>query len=259
MNIMDYKAPCGTVIIPGTRTKLYLVCSCDVAVWPDFKPVDPASPGDGITLDGDIVLKPGKKWAVIDIISDTGNIKNTMVGQKGGKNFTNSLDYKLMKTIGADEWAQLHANGCFVGMIASKNGTLRVFGAPDMPAWIESAAGDGGLANDSEAAWTFQIMDNTGGVCPVYQGSLDISTTNPEITSALTASGAESTPFSYSITATNSPTSYGATGLPAGLSVNSSTGAITGTPTAAGSYNVTISASNADGSDSRNLVITIVP
>ena len=44
------------------------------------------------------------------------------------------------------------------------------------------------------------------------------------ITSATTASGTVGTAFAYQITATNSPTSYGATGLPAGLSVNTSTG-----------------------------------
>jgi predicted outer membrane repeat protein len=41
--------------------------------------------------------------------------------------------------------------------------------------------------------------------------------------------------------------SYGATGLPAGLSVDATTGAITGTPTSAGTYSVTISATDNGG------------
>lgn len=81
----------------------------------------------------------------------------------------------------------------------------------------------------------------------------------PVINSPLTASGTVGTPFSYAITATNAPISYGATGLPSGLTVNSATGAITGTPTAAGTFNVTLSATNASGTGTATLVLTISP
>ncbi len=78
----------------------------------------------------------------------------------------------------------------------------------------------------------------------------------PELTSPLTASGQVGVAFSYQITAANAPTSYNATGLPSGLSINTATGEITGTPVAAAATNVTISAVNANGSDSDTLVIT---
>lgn len=100
--------------------------------------------------------------------------------------------------------------------------------------------------NDSnENPYTFAIQ-GTGVALPV-------------ITSPLTASGNETVAFSYTIVATNSPTSYNATGLPAGLSINTTTGVISGTPTTAGTYNVTISATNIAGSDTETLVITVGP
>jgi hypothetical protein len=73
----------------------------------------------------------------------------------------------------------------------------------------------------------------------------------------LTASGTVGAAFNYQITASNNPTSYNATGLPAGLSVNTTSGLISGTPTAAGSSNVTISATNAAGTGSATLALTI--
>jgi hypothetical protein len=79
----------------------------------------------------------------------------------------------------------------------------------------------------------------------------------PAITSPLTASGTVGVAVSYTITATNNPTSFNATGLPAGLSVNTRTGVISGTPTATGSFSVTISATNAAGTGSATLALTI--
>ena len=89
----------------------------------------------------------------------------------------------------------------------------------------------------------------------VAGGSTPVAT--PAISSSSTASGIVGTAFSYQITASNSPTSFGATNLPAGLSVNTSTGLITGTPTGGGTNNVTISATNSQGLGSAGLVITI--
>src|SRR5439155_1481925 len=66
--------------------------------------------------------------------------------------------------------------------------------------------------------------------------TLTIKPPPPVITSATTASGTVGVAFSYQITATNNPTSFNATGLPAGLTVNTSTGLISGTPTTAGTY-----------------------
>ncbi|MGH8046171.1 MAG: discoidin domain-containing protein, partial [Chthoniobacterales bacterium] len=95
--------------------------------------------------------------------------------------------------------------------------------------------------------WEFAIMGTTGS-----GGSA------PVINSALTKSGTVGTALTYNITATNTPTSYGATALAGtGLSINTTTGAITGTPTTAGTINSSITATNASGTDTKTLVITI--
>lgn len=80
---------------------------------------------------------------------------------------------------------------------------------------------------------------------------------SPTIVSSLTATGTVGTAFSYAISAIGSPTSYNATGLPAGLIIGTGTGIISGTPTAAGTTNVTITATNGVGTDTETLVITI--
>ncbi len=64
----------------------------------------------------------------------------------------------------------------------------------------------------------------------------------------------------YTATASNAPTSYNATGLPLGLALNSTTGALTGTPTTNGQSTVTLTATNAAGTSAPfTLTVTVAP
>lgn len=81
----------------------------------------------------------------------------------------------------------------------------------------------------------------------------------PVINSGLTAAGVVGTQFSYTILATNNPTSFAAASLPGGLSLNSSTGVISGIPTGSGTFSIRITASNAAGQDTKTLVLTVSP
>lgn len=61
------------------------------------------------------------------------------------------------------------------------------------------------------------------------------------------------TGYSFQITASNSPTSFSATGLPPGLSINTATGRISGTSTATSTTPIIIGATNAGGTGTTTL------
>jgi len=89
--------------------------------------------------------------------------------------------------------------------------------------------------------------------------TLTVNPPPPAITSPLTASGNVGTAFTYTITGSNSPTSFQATGLPSALTVNPTTGVVTGIPAAAGTSTVLLSATNVSGSGTATLTLTINP
>jgi cyclophilin family peptidyl-prolyl cis-trans isomerase len=88
-------------------------------------------------------------------------------------------------------------------------------------------------------------------------GPITIGYNYPVIASGLTATAVTDAPFQFQVPATHNPTSYSATGLPDGVTINPATGLISGTPTAYGSGFVTIYATNAGGTYSSSLQLTI--
>ena len=79
----------------------------------------------------------------------------------------------------------------------------------------------------------------------------------PVITSSSIADGVTNVAFNYTIQATSVPTSFSASNLPPGLTLNSLTGAITGTNTTGGIFNALISAGNSTGATTNSLTIVI--
>jgi C1A family cysteine protease len=116
-------------------------------------------------------------------------------------------------------------------------------------AWIMQNSWDVSWGSMKGCAWVKYGADSIGTepVVAVAPTSPTPSPSAPVITSPLTASGSIGSPFAYTITATNNPTSWDAKNLPAGLTYVANTPNVTGTPTVAGIFPIIICAANAAG------------
>jgi len=157
-----------------------------------------------------------------------------------------------------------------VGDIDNDPGALTLSGSSSAPSLIADSGivftGSGTdrgvtltpLANQlGTATITVTVSDGARSTSRIF--TLTLLLPKPVITSPSTASGRQNDPFQYLITATDAPSSFAVSGLPGGLTLTSSTGLISGTPTTHGTFSVTLSATNTGGTGQRAITLTIAP
>jgi hypothetical protein len=147
------------------------------------------------------------------------------------------------------------ATGTFptgVSLTDNGNGTAKISGTP--AAGTQSGSpystivlkASNGVSPDSTQNFTLNI------VCPV----ITVSGTTPL---NLTHNVAMST-SNYSQSGGNGTITWSAAGLPTGVSINSATGDVTGTPSVTGTFSVTITATDAGGcTGTKSITVNVVP
>ncbi|WP_224018086.1 putative Ig domain-containing protein [Ferruginibacter albus] len=222
---------------------------------------------DGVNISGSIAIPnttDWQKWQTVSVTTPaltTGQKVLKIVEETDGFNI-NYINFALNSTPAAPVISSAATATGTVGTVFSYTITASnsptSYNATGLSAGLSVNTSTGVISGTPTTAATSNVTIsaiNAGGT-GTKTLTITISPVAPVISSAATASATVSTAFSYTITASNNPTSYNATGLPAGLSVNTSTGVISGTPTTAATSNVTISATNAGGTGTKTLTIT---
>ena len=178
-----------------------------------------------LTLYGANTEPPTEPPVISSVLSASGNVESP-------------LSYQITATNNPQTFS---ATGLPNGLSLSASGLIQ--GAPTQQGTFNVTLGATNILGTGNAT----LVMNIGARLP----------TPPVITSTLTAQAVLNVPFNYQISATNSPTSYAASGMPAGITVNTTSGVISGMPTAIGTFNITLSATNTDGTDTQTLVLNV--
>jgi hypothetical protein len=128
------------------------------------------------------------------------------------------------------------------------------FSATGLPAGLSVDAASGDISGSVSSAGVYSnITLQAAGLAGTRTSSLTLTVSaplpgTPQITSSTNAQTATAgVAYSFLVTANNTPTGYQAAGLPLGLSLDSASGLISGTPSLPGTYSVVIGGSNAVG------------
>ena len=205
------------------------------------------------------------------VITGTPTIVGTTVVQLGATNTTGTGSATLTINIATSGVAPIILNnpltaagtvGTPFGFTVVATGSPTAYSASPLPAGLSIGALTGAITGIPAAAGATTVVLGATNASGTRNATLTITVGEaaaaPVITSPTTATGTAGAPFeTYMIAGTGLPIRYTATGLPPGLTLNPLTGAITGTPTTAGTYVVAITAANATGASTATLTITV--
>ncbi len=141
--------------------------------------------------------------------------------------------------------------------------TATSFSASPLPPGLSVDAATGVMSGTPTAAGTTAVLLGATNATGTGNATLTITVApapvTPIVTSPSNVATVAGSPSTVVVVATDSPTGFSATGLPPGMSIDSSTGTITGTPTTAGTWVVTVIVTNASGSTNFALTIAVAP
>lgn len=147
--------------------------------------------------------------------------------------------------------------------VSATGATSYSLASGSLPPGISLSSNNGTISGtpSSSGSYSFRVSaNNTAGSTLTSTLSITVAPPAPVwIDQTINPTAYEDAFYSDGVSASNSPT-YSISGgsLPTGISLSSSTGAITGTPTVPGTYNFTVRAANATGAITTGLTLEVI-
>ena len=148
----------------------------DIETFPSVS-ATPLTPQDLVTVTGNFVMKPGKRFIKLYCTLETGSLASTMAGERDGRSAeTLTTLYhptNRKEIIAMLEW---YKNRNIVAIVQELDGQARLIGSEYIPAEIQNVEITTGTAITDRKGATITLR-SIGRVAPVYEGTIPTSVT----------------------------------------------------------------------------------
>lgn len=156
---------------PGGQRKLYVIASRDVVSIPDV-----AVAGE-LTIEDDIVLASGKKFAVWDFAKNTAEGSYNLTGNQGNQSWNQGIEFQQNGSDPvADAVINAAANGEFICLLADGLGQVRLYGEIDNPLMFVADYKSGKKGGDPNVKTSKFTGEGFADMPKYYTGAISVLT-----------------------------------------------------------------------------------
>lgn len=177
----DIKKCQGKKSYPGVRAFVYSISKSDIVSWPTL-PEAPKSLEEAAKYVGNFILAAEKKWNLIGMVTDEGQLQAESQGTEGSKTF------KVTGTIlipGTEEqvtgYIDQANNDSMIYLFVQRNGKARVCGCEEFDATLTLSQDTGKAVTDTNGT-TVSVEATDPHPAPFYPGKIE--TTDGDISGA---------------------------------------------------------------------------
>lgn len=165
----------GETILPGIRTKVYFTPFDDITAWPALPKTAATAMNEIVKYKGNFTLAADKKWKVIDLTLNKGQVTWETQGEDPSVTVLNKAELthpNIDEDAAAFSSVAHRIRGVYV--IQTREGKFRVLGAEAFDGALTKLSGGTGEGVTSTDAGTKLSVEATDAVvAPFYEGTLD--------------------------------------------------------------------------------------
>ena len=116
----------------------------------------------------------------VDILVDTGGLKNILEGEPGGQGFKSEVTFYVLGTKAEQlEFADMMAaySGCLISMITTRSKDNHVIGTLESPCFVQTTEMDTGTKNGEKSGTQYSLYAATGFTTNIFEGALKLAPT----------------------------------------------------------------------------------